>query len=127
MRPLEQEIDKVVRSRLLNPSWIDGMKQHGYKGAFEMGASLDYLFAYDAATDLVPDWCYKALYEHWLENKAVQDFLSDKNPWVLRDMAERLLEAANRGMWNSADQRELISLKEIVNTSEAKIETNQLN
>ncbi|HGY5542382.1 MAG TPA: cobaltochelatase subunit CobN [Prochlorococcus sp.] len=127
MRPLEQEIDKVVRSRLLNPRWIDGMKQHGYKGAFEMGASLDYLFAYDAATDLVPDWCYKALYEHWLENKAVQDFLSDKNPWVLRDMAERLLEAANRGMWNSADQRELISLREIVNTSEAKIETNQLN
>ena len=55
MRPLEQEIDKVVRSRLLNPRWIDGMKQHGYKGAFEMGASLDYLFAYDAATDLVPD------------------------------------------------------------------------
>ena len=74
---LEREIDKVVRSRLLNPRWIDGMKQHGYKGAFEMGASLDYLFAYDATTDRIPDWCYSALCEQWLEEKDIQNFLQE--------------------------------------------------
>ena len=124
---LEREIDKVVRSRLLNQRWIDGMMQHGYKGAFEMGASLDYLFAYDAATDRISDWCYKALYEQWLTNENIQCFLRDNNPWVLRDMAERLLEAANREMWKSADASELTCLKEIVIKSEAQIEANPLD
>ena len=120
---LEREIDKVVRSRLLNPRWIDGMKQHGYKGAFEMGASLDYLFAYDATTDRIPDWCYSALCEQWLEEKDIQSFLQENNPWVLRDMAERLLEAANRGMWKTASKDKIAILKQLVYTSEAKIET----
>ena len=90
---LEKELDKVMRSRLLNPRWIEGMQQHGYKGAFEMGASLDYLFAYDAATDRVPDWCYGALCDQWLDDQRSTSFMAS-NPWVLRDMAERLLEAA---------------------------------
>jgi cobaltochelatase CobN len=72
---LEHELDKVMRSRLLNPRWIEGMQQHGYKGAFEMGASLDYLFAYDAATDRVPDWCYGALCDQWLNNPSIVEFL----------------------------------------------------
>ena len=124
---LEREIDKVVRSRLLNPRWIDGMKQHGYKGAFEMGASLDYLFAYDATTDRIPDWCYSALCEQWLEEKDIQNFLQENNPWVLRDMAERLLEAANRGMWKSASLDKIAILKQLVYTSEAQIESNPDN
>jgi cobalamin biosynthesis Mg chelatase CobN len=72
---LEHELDKVMRSRLLNPRWIEGMQQHGYKGAFEMGASLDYLFAYDAATDRVPDWCYGALCDQWLNTPEIVEFL----------------------------------------------------
>ena len=119
---LEKELDKVVRSRLLNPRWIHGMKAHGYKGAFEMGASLDYLFAYDAATDRVPDWCYGALCDEWLSNESTIDFLQRSNPWVLRDMAERLLEASNRGLWSKASNDQLDRLKELVSTSEAKIE-----
>lgn len=71
---LSREIDKVVRSRLLNPRWIEGMQKHGYKGAFEMGASLDYLFAYDASTDAVPDWCYGAICDQWLLEPEIQAF-----------------------------------------------------
>ena len=55
-RPLALELDRVIRSRMLNPRWLLGMQKHGYKGGFELAASLDYLFAYDACTDLVPDW-----------------------------------------------------------------------
>jgi cobaltochelatase CobN len=119
---LEKELDKVMRSRMLNPRWIEGMMRHGYKGAFEMGASLDYLFAYDSATDRVPDWCYGALCDEWLSQSRILDFLKASNPWVLRDMAERLLEASNRGLWASATDEQLLHLQTLVNSSEAQIE-----
>ena len=119
---LGREIDKVVRSRLLNPRWIDGMKQHGYKGAFEMGASLDYLFAYDASTGIVPDWCYSRIAERWLLTEDVRDFLLERNPWVMRDMAERCLEAANRGLWQEADQALLDAIKRVLLDSEHAVE-----
>ena len=122
MHRLEKELDKVMRSRMLNPRWIEGMQQHGYKGAFEMGASLDYLFAYDAATDRVPDWCYGALCDRWMADPVNQRFLSARNPWVLRDMAERLLEAFNRNLWMGATPDQLALLKDLVSSSEAKIE-----
>ena len=124
---LEHELDKVMRSRLLNPRWIEGMQQHGYKGAFEMGASLDYLFAYDAATGRVPDWCYGALCDHWLNNPSIVEFLGQRNPWVLRDMAERLLEASNRGLWEGAADQQIQLLKGLISSSEAQIERGGLS
>ncbi len=122
---LSKEIDKVVRSRLLNERWLDGMKKHGYKGAFELSASLDYLFAYDAATDVVPDWCYSNVCKKWLMDKSIKEFLIENNPWVLRDMAERLLEANNRNMWKSATKVEQAYLKELVNESDFIIESSK--
>ena len=122
----EKELDKVMRSRLLNPRWIEGMKQHGYKGAFEMGASLDYLFAYDAATDRVPDWCYGSICDQWLSNEQTLSFLMSRNPWVLRDMAERLLEASNRGLWEQASDHQMDQLRQLVINSEARIERGDL-
>lgn len=119
---LEREIDKVVRSRLLNPRWIEGMQRHGYKGAFEMAASLDYLFAYDATTGAVPDWCYARLAEQWLMNEEVQSFLQRVNPWALRDMAERLLEASQRQLWTNADGELLSKIGTILLETERTVE-----
>jgi cobaltochelatase CobN len=98
------------------------MQGHGYKGGFEMAASLDYLFAYDASTGRVPDWSYGALVDRWLDDPAVLAFLRRSNPWALRDMAERLLEAHNRGLWAGAQNEQLASLRELVLESEALIE-----
>ncbi len=126
MHKLEKEIDKVIRTRLLNPKWIDAMKKHGYKGAFEMSASLDYLFAYDASTDRIDDWYYSAICESWLKNKATQKFISDNNPWALKDIAERLLEASNRGMWKTHTNSELELLKEIIIETESQIEKGEV-
>jgi cobaltochelatase CobN len=120
---LEKEIDKVVRSRLLNPRWIQAMAEHGYKGGFEMAASLDYLFAYDASTGRVPDWSYAAIWEGWLADPQVLAFLRRSNPWALRDMAERMLEAHTRGLWEGASQEQLASLGQLLLSSEALTET----
>jgi cobaltochelatase CobN len=119
---LEKEFDKVLRSRLLNPRWIAGMQRHGYKGGFEMAASLDYLFAYDASTGRVPDWSYGAVAEHWLGDPGVRAFLEATNPWALRDMAERLLEAHHRGLWSGAGDGQLASLRQLVLEAEALVE-----
>jgi cobaltochelatase CobN len=119
---LERELDKVMRSRLLNPRWIEGMQGHGYKGGFEMAASLDYLFAYDAATDRVPDWSYGALEQGWLADPSVLAFLRRSNPWALRDISERLLEAHHRGLWQGADPAQIERLRGLVLESEALVE-----
>jgi len=119
---LERELDKVLRSRVLNPRWIAGMQQHGYKGGFEMAASLDYLFAYDASTGRVPDWGYGAISEQWLNDQAVLDFLRRANPWALRDMGERLLEAHHRGLWADATEHQLERLRQLVLEAESLVE-----
>ena len=119
---LEKEIDKVLRSRVLNPRWITAMTEHGYKGGFEMAASLDYLFAYDASTGRMPDWSYGAIQQAWLDDATVRDVLERSNPWALRDMAERLLEAHHRGLWAGASAAQLERLKQVVLDSEALTE-----
>ncbi len=119
---LSKEIDKVARSRLFNPKWIEGMKSHGYKGAFEMSASLDYLFSFDATTNLVPDWCYHSITNSWLEDKNTFNFLNENNPWALRDIAERLLEAKNRGLWSRPTSEDISIIKNILSEVDSKIE-----
>jgi cobaltochelatase CobN len=118
---LEKELDKVIRSRMLNGRWLEGMRRHGYKGGFELAASLDYLFAYDASTGRVPDWSYGAICERWLQGETLT-FLRQANPWALRDMGERLLEAHHRGLWEGASEHQLDHLRQLVLTSEARIE-----
>ena len=75
------------------------MREHGYKGAFEMAASVDYLFAYDATTNLIADYQYAAVSEALLFDEENRAFLEEHNPAALEEMAERLLEAAQRGLW----------------------------
>ena len=51
----------------------------------------------------------------------------DNNPWVLRDMAERLLEASGRGLWTGANKEQCLRLRELVQDSEARIERGGLS
>ncbi|KJZ14192.1 cobalamin biosynthesis protein CobN [Marinomonas sp. S3726] len=99
VRTLKEELNRVVRSRVLNPKWIEAMQEHGYKGAFEMAASIDYLFAYDATTDLVADYQYEKVTDALVFDGANRAFLEQNNINALEEMAERLLEACQRGMW----------------------------
>ena len=124
VRQLKQEIARVYRSRVVNPKWIEGVMRHGYKGAFEMAATVDYLFAYDATARCVEDFMYRGVADAYLFDEKVQEFIKDKNPWVLRDMAERLLEASQRGLWQSVERKILDDLKAIVNDAEGVVEQN---
>ncbi|MFM8680737.1 MAG: cobaltochelatase subunit CobN, partial [Alphaproteobacteria bacterium] len=96
---LAEEIAAVVRSRATNPRWIAGCKRHGYKGAFEIAATVDYLFAYAATTDAVQHHHFDALYDAYLADDDTRAFLADANPAALREIASRLLEAQTRTLW----------------------------
>lgn len=101
IKTLKEELLKVYRSRVVNPKWIEGVKRHGYKGAFEMAATLDYLFAYDATTGLVDDFMYEGIAQEYLFKDDNRGFIEKVNPWALKDMTERMLEAIQRGMWKN--------------------------
>ena len=75
------------------------MREHGYKGAFEMAASVDYVFAYDATTDLIDDHQYAMLADAIVLDPDNRAFLEKSNPHALKEASERLLEAQQRGMW----------------------------
>jgi cobaltochelatase CobN len=99
IRTLKEELNRVIRSRAANPKWIDGVKRHGYKGAFEMAATVDFLFAFDATTELIDDHQYALLADAYLLDPSTRDFIQQHNPDALRDMTERMLEAQQRGLW----------------------------
>jgi cobaltochelatase CobN len=109
IRTLKEELNRVIRSRAANPKWIDGVKRHGYKGAFELAATVDNLFAFDATTQLIDDHQYALLADAYLLDPHTRDFVRQHNPDALRDMTERMLEAQQRGMWQEpGDYREAL-------------------
>ncbi|MGD9798896.1 MAG: cobaltochelatase subunit CobN, partial [Acidimicrobiia bacterium] len=103
VRSLAEEAARVVRTRVLNPKWIDSMRNHGYKGAFEIAATVDYLFGYDATAGVVEDWMYERVTRAYVSDPAMRAFYEASNPWALRSICERLLEAAERAMWDASD------------------------
>jgi cobaltochelatase CobN len=110
-RTLQEETHRVFRARVVNPRWIAAMQRHGYKGAFEMAATVDYLFGYDATAGVVDDWMYEKLASSYVFDETNRAFMKKSNPWALRGVAERLLEAADRGLWAEPDQATLDGLK----------------
>ncbi|MFD5098210.1 cobaltochelatase subunit CobN [Streptomyces albidochromogenes] len=98
-RTLGEETHRVFRARVVNPRWMAAMRRHGYKGAFEMAATVDYLFGYDATAGVVDDWMYEKLSSEYVFDPENRDFMKKSNPWALRGITERLLEAAERGLW----------------------------
>ncbi len=113
VRSLAEEAARVVRSRVVNPKWLAAMQRHGYKGAFEMAATVDYLFGYDATAGVVEDWMYERVTAAYVGDPAMRDFFARANPWALRAIAERLLEADERGMW-AASEESLATLRAAV-------------
>ncbi|MCI3932061.1 cobaltochelatase subunit CobN [Streptomyces sp. AN091965] len=121
-RTLVEETSRVFRARVVNPKWIEAMRRHGYKGAFELAATVDYLFGYDATTGVVADWMYDKLTETYVLDPTNRDFLKEANPWALHGIAERLLEAESRGMWSKPDPTTLEALRQIYLETEGNLE-----
>ncbi len=122
VKTLKEEILKVYRSRVVNPKWIEGMRRHGYKGAFEIAATVDYLFGYDATTGVVEDFVYEGVAQAYLFDEGNLEFLKTSNPRAAAEMAERMLEAAQRGLWKNPASETVEKLKKVFTEAEAVTE-----
>ncbi len=125
VRKLEDEARRVFRTRVVNPKWIDSMKRHGYKGAFELSATVDYMFGYDATAQVIEDWMYENVTESYVLDPETQAFFQQSNPWALRDIVERLLEAIERGMWENPPPDMKEKLQKMFLDLEADLEARQ--
>lgn len=125
VKTLQEEVRVVFRARVVNPKWIEAMRPHGYKGALEMAATVDYLFGYDATTNVVEDHMYEEVAQTYLLDPENQKFLKEKNPWALQSMGRRLIEAAHRGMWKNPDTGTLMEIETQMASIEGDIEDNR--
>lgn len=121
-RTLSEETARVFRARVVNPRWLEAMRRHGYKGAFEMAATVDYLFGYDATTNVVADWMYEKLAETYVLDEQNRKFMSESNPWALHGISERLLEAVERKMWEEPSPEVLDGLRQVYLETEGELE-----
>ena len=122
VRDLREEALRVYRSRVINPKWLQGIMRHGYKGGLELAATVDYIFGFDATAQIAPDFVYEGLAEHYALSQEIRGFLGASNPWALNAIAERLLEAANRELWEKPSAETLEALRGVLLESEAMIE-----
>lgn len=103
VRTLAEEIERVARTKLLNPKWIEGMKKHGYKGAGDISKRVGRLYGWQATTKEVSEWIFDEIARTFLMNEENRQFFRDHNPWALEEIGRRLLEAWQRGLWNPAE------------------------
>jgi cobaltochelatase CobN len=124
-RTLAEETHRVFRARVVNPRWIAAMRRHGYKGAFELAATVDYLFGYDATAGVVDDWMYETLAQEYVFDDETRAFMEQSNPWALRGITERLLEAADRRLWAAPDPAVLDRLRQTYLDLEGDLEAGE--
>jgi cobaltochelatase CobN len=121
-RTLAEETARVFRARVVNPRWISAMQRHGYKGAFELAATVDYLFGFDATAGVVHDWMYEKLATEYVLDEDNQEFMRRSNPWALRGIVERLHEAADRGLWAEPDPEVMAAMQRVYLEIEGDLE-----
>ena len=122
VRDIKEETLRVYRTRVVNPKWLESISRHGYKGASEMAATVDYLFGFDATADVVSDFMYEQIAQSYALDKSTQDFYEESNPWALAGVSERLLEAAQRGMWAEPNPETLEALRQTLLKADTMLE-----
>ncbi len=110
VRSLADEMRRVVRTKLLNPKWIEGMKRHGYKGAGDISKRIGRVYGWEATTQEVDDWIFDDIARTFVLDKEMREFFEENNPWALEEIGRRLLEAYERGLWD-ADEEVIEGLK----------------
>lgn len=122
VRDIKEEALRVYRTRVVNPKWLDSISRHGYKGASEMAATVDYLFGFDATANVIDDFMYEQISQSYALDESTQAFYEESNPWALRGISERLLEAAQRGMWEKPNPETLEALRQTLLKSDDMLE-----
>ena len=123
-RDIARETARIVRSRVLNPKWLAGLQRHGFKGAQDIARTVDSLFGWDATAEVAEDWMYQSIAEKFLFDEKTRQWMEQVNLWSVHSVSERLLEAHQRGMWQT-DEETLRRLRSIYMQAEGTCEEGQ--
>lgn len=104
VKTVQEEMKRVFRSESMNPKFIEGLMKHGYKGATDLANRLSISFQWDATSGVMDDWMYEQYAKKYALDPKMQQWMKKVNPWALQNMAETLLEADQRKMWNAGDE-----------------------
>jgi cobaltochelatase CobN len=121
VRSTKEELRYTFRSKVLNPKFINGLKEHGYRGAAELANVVEFTMAWDATSGIGEDWMYEGLADKYLFDKDTQEWMKDVNPYAMMNILNRLQEAIERGLWDATDEYK-DKLKELYIETEARIE-----
>lgn len=120
-RTLEEETSYVMRSRVLNPKWLEGLKEHGYKGAMELSKLTEFMLGWSATSDTIEPWMFKSVTEKFILDEETREWINENNPYAMKEMVEDFLEAINRGLWDAPEEM-IQQLMEIYLDSEGMLE-----
>ena len=81
------------------------IKKHGFKGATDLSSTIDYVFGWDATTEVIDDLMYQKINESFIENEEYSQWLKEANPWAAQNIIERLLEAIDRCLWQADEEQ----------------------
>ncbi|HEY3425045.1 MAG TPA: cobaltochelatase subunit CobN [Negativicutes bacterium] len=112
LRSIDEEVKRLFRGEVMNPKFIEGMKRHGYKGAADLAGVVAHCYGWDTTSQVMENWMYEDLAQKYALDASLQEWMQEVNPWALRRIAEKLLEASQRGLWqaNKQTKRELEQL-----------------
>ena len=120
-RTIDEECRYIFRSKILNPKWIEGLKEHGFRGAQEISDMAEYVFAWDATSGIIDGWQYRSIAEKFLFDGTNSEWLRSVNPYAMFETVQWLLEAIGRGMWD-ADKDTEDRLKRLYESLESDME-----
>jgi cobaltochelatase CobN len=121
VRTIEKELERVARSKILNPAWVNEMKVHGYRGANEFSKKIQHLYGWSATTKMVNDWVFDEITEQYILDDEMREWFKENNIYACEEIARRLIEASARGLWD-ADEEKLEKLKEAYSELEGDLE-----
>ena len=102
VRSLSDEIRRVARGKVLNPIWIESMKEHGYKGAGDIMKRVGYVYGWQATSRQVDGAIFDNIARTFVMDADNRAFFEESNPYALEEMTRRLIEAEGRGLWQPA-------------------------
>nr|WP_298929802.1 magnesium chelatase subunit H [uncultured Erythrobacter sp.] len=121
VRTLAEQIDLETRSRTLNPKWFEGMLDHGFEGVRNIEQHVTNTLGWSATTGQVQPWVYQKISETFVLDEDMRRRLAELNPKSSARVANRLLEACDRQLWEP-DEETLAALREANDELEDRLE-----
>ena len=123
VRTLDEQVALESRTRLLNPKWYEAQLAVGYEGARNIAGHVVTTFGWSATgnAQAVPEWVYAEVTDVFVLDEAMRRRLADANPNAAKAVADRLLEANDRGYWRP-DAATLAALREAAAALEDRLE-----